>query len=191
MGVWVLSTSNNVTIQNNEVRNNAHEYNVSGQGLVFDGIEIQGSNNTVTSNLSTSNFGNGIDNIGGVTGNQFLNNTLEDNGIGFIQGNNAFPEGSGIRVYGSQQNIKWNIIRNNRAPGLLIVASAKQNNVPKILCMGMLRSRSIYGQKAVGFRPIRQVQHPMFRPMMGKQPLGGIMAWITPSSHRQHLIVIH
>ncbi|RYY11709.1 MAG: hypothetical protein EOO36_18615, partial [Cytophagaceae bacterium] len=73
MGVWVLGSGNGAngnTIAGNEIRGNAQESKPAPEGLVFDGLELQGAstNNTVSGNLITANYGNGIDSFGNGVG---------------------------------------------------------------------------------------------------------------------------
>ncbi|RYY09589.1 MAG: hypothetical protein EOO36_21995, partial [Cytophagaceae bacterium] len=73
MGIWVYGDSNganNNSITGNEINGNAQEVSTNGEGLVFDGIELQGAStgNTISGNLITASLGNGIDNFGNTVG---------------------------------------------------------------------------------------------------------------------------
>ncbi|MGI4823853.1 MAG: right-handed parallel beta-helix repeat-containing protein [Janthinobacterium lividum] len=133
MGVWAYgdgSGANNNTISGNEIRGNGQETITDGEGLVSDGLELQGAstNNTVTSNLITANLGHGIDSFGNtVGGNTITSNTISNNGQGVVASTGT--EGSGLRVYGAtnKTTITNNVLSGNSGSGVLVAATA--NNV--------------------------------------------------------------
>ncbi|MFD2720998.1 right-handed parallel beta-helix repeat-containing protein [Hymenobacter monticola] len=143
MGIWVFGDgngANNNIISNNELRGNAQEVRVGTyptEGLVFDGIELQGAStgNTVSGNLITQSLGHGIDGYGNIVngaivaagGNTIQDNTISNNGQGIVSGTGV--EGSGLRVFSSTNPtvIQRNVLSGNNGSGVLVEAAA--NNV--------------------------------------------------------------
>ncbi|MDO7845145.1 right-handed parallel beta-helix repeat-containing protein [Hymenobacter sp. M29] len=134
MGIWVFGSGNGAngnSIVNNELRGNAQEVlvgNFPTEGLVFDGLELQGNStgNTVLNNLITESLGHGIDSFGndGVGGNTITGNTISNNGTGVTS--NRGVEGSGIRMYGATNTttISNNVLSGNNGSGVLVEAGA-------------------------------------------------------------------
>ncbi len=146
MGVWVLSNgangSNNNTISGNEIRGNAQESKPAPEGLVFDGLELQGNStgNTVSGNLITANYGHGIDSFGnGIGGNTVSGNTISNNGVGVATGTGE--EGSGLRVFGATNPtiISGNVLSGNNGSGVLVIGSANQVTISQNSTTGNTR----------------------------------------------------
>jgi uncharacterized repeat protein (TIGR01451 family) len=145
MGVWAVGDSNganNNTISGNEIRGNGQETTTGGEGLVFDGVELQGAStgNTVSGNLITSNLGHGIDSSNnGIGGNTITGNTISNNGQGVAAGTGA--EGSGIRVYGAtnKTSITGNVLSGNNGSGVLVAATASNVTISQNSAFGNTR----------------------------------------------------
>jgi VCBS repeat-containing protein len=88
-----------------------------------DGIEIAGnsSNFVVRGNYIADNQGAGIDSFRSPGSHFYGFNTIENNGAGGV-------ESSGVRVYGNDNNISFNRIRNNSGAGVLVVGETTGAN---------------------------------------------------------------
>jgi uncharacterized repeat protein (TIGR01451 family) len=158
MGVWVLGNGNGAngnTVSNNEIRGNAQESRPAPEGLVFDGLELQGNstNNTVSGNLITANYGHGIDSFGnGIGGNRVLGNTISNNGVGVAT--NSGEEGAGLRVFGATNPtiISNNVLSGNNGSGVLVNGSA--NNVT-------ISQNSTFGNTRLGIDLISETGAPV------------------------------
>ncbi|MDO7850333.1 right-handed parallel beta-helix repeat-containing protein [Hymenobacter convexus] len=151
MGIWVYGSTNGAngnTITNNELRGNAQEVLVGTyptEGLVFDGLELQGAStgNTVSNNLITETLGHGIDSYGndGTGGNTVTGNTISNNGVGVAS--NRGVEGSGLRIFGSTNTtlITNNILSGNNGSGVLVEAAAN---------LVTISQNSIFGNTRLG-----------------------------------------
>jgi uncharacterized repeat protein (TIGR01451 family) len=145
MGVWAYGTgsgANNNTISGNEIRGNGQETITDGEGLVADGLELQGAStgNSVTSNLITANMGHGIDSFGNtVGGNTITSNTISNNGQGVVTGTGT--EGSGLRVYGAtnKTTITNNVLSGNSGSGVLVAATANSVTISQNSAFGNTR----------------------------------------------------
>ena len=115
-GIELFTGSNNWLIQGNEIRDNGIN---SGN---LDGIDIENGSGseTITGNLITANWANGIDSHQSSGGNQILDNTITDNGIGSFSN----EEDAGIRLYGSGNLVKSNIISGNYGAGVLVTSGS-------------------------------------------------------------------
>jgi uncharacterized repeat protein (TIGR01451 family) len=159
MGVWVQgfgNGSNGNLISNNEIRGNGQESRPAPEGLVFDGMELQGAstNNTVSGNLITANYGHGIDSFGnGIGGNTVSGNTISNNGVGVAT--NTGEEGSGLRLFGATNltRITNNVLSGNNGSGVLV--SGSSNNIT-------ISQNSTFGNTRLGIDLISETGAPVF-----------------------------
>jgi uncharacterized repeat protein (TIGR01451 family) len=157
MGVWVLGGGNGANgnlISNNEIRGNGQESRPAPEGLVFDGLELQGNstNNIVSGNLITANYGHGIDSFdNAVGGNTVRGNTISGNGVGVLT--NTGEEGSGLRIFGATNPtiILNNVLSGNNGSGVL--ASGSANNVT-------ISQNSTFGNTRLGIDLISETGAP-------------------------------
>jgi parallel beta-helix repeat protein len=118
-GMLVASSVSSVTITNNELRSNSLAFGF------FDGIDVQGNNTTVTSNLCVDNNGGGLDTYLSTGGNVLRGNTVSGNGRDTQD--QTFRETSGIRLFGVDNTVVQNIISGNYGPGVLVTSGANAN----------------------------------------------------------------
>ncbi len=159
MGIWLLGNgngSNGNLVSNNELRGNGQETKPAPEGLVFDGMELQGNSttNTVAGNLITASYGHGIDSFGnGIGGNTVSGNTISNNGVGVATGTGE--EGSGLRLFAAtnQTIISNNVLSGNNGSGVLVVGSA--NNIT-------ISQNSTFGNTRLGIDLLVDNSIPLF-----------------------------
>lgn len=114
-GIALNSGADGWTVAGNEIRGNARD------SIVWDGIDAQVRNTTITGNLVYQSGGTGIDSYSSGGGATIRNNTSRDNG------QNCTPtigEPVGIRSYGTNNVIEYNIVANNYGAGILVQSNA-------------------------------------------------------------------
>ncbi len=115
-GVAIDAGVTGTTVAGNEIRSNA-------QTVPFlDGVDIQGSNATVTNNLLINNSGQGVDSFASAGGNTITGNTVSGNGVGNV-------ETAGVRIYGANNTLRNNIINTNYGTGIMVVSSASNTTI--------------------------------------------------------------
>ncbi|MBO3271196.1 T9SS type A sorting domain-containing protein [Hymenobacter defluvii] len=115
-GIVVGSGATTVTITSNEVSTNGRT------SVAADGITILGSGAIVTSNLISSNAGNGIDMVSSAGAVTIVSNTISGNGVGLT--NTAPTETAGVRVGGSANRLVNNILNANYGAGIMVASDA-------------------------------------------------------------------
>jgi hypothetical protein len=121
-GITINPSVTSVTISGNEVRNN---------GLTdsnFDGVDVAGSGATVTNNLFTGNTGPGVDSFRSIGSNTITGNTVTDNGRG--PANSAPLFTPGVRIYGSNNLVRQNVISGNYGAGIMLEGLTSNNTTP-------------------------------------------------------------
>jgi len=115
-GVTVASGATAVSIIGNEIR---------GNGVLTataDGLTVAASGVTITQNLITGSAGMGIDLAGSAGAATITGNTLRGNGVGIA--GVAPTKTAGIRVAGSGNNLRNNVLDANYGAGLLVASGA-------------------------------------------------------------------
>jgi uncharacterized repeat protein (TIGR01451 family) len=138
-GVELDNASSSTLVEANELKNNAIT-NASTENLNVN----TGSSVTVKGNLSINAGGPGFDTSGSTGSNTFENNTVMGNGT-LTSG-----ETSGIRVQGSNNIIRKNIIAQNYGAGILVrYATTNTGN--------LITQNSLYANGTTGTTPSKQI----------------------------------
>lgn len=148
-GFGVEGGSSGWLIDNNEIRGNG----ITNAHL--DGIDLETAGtilNTVRGNLIAANEGVGVDSYQSNGQNTIEHNTVELNGRGPTSPSGAGPETPGVRLYGSSNTVRHNLIRNNYGAGVLVTSASRLN---------LISQNSISGNGDVtglaGAAPTRQI----------------------------------
>jgi uncharacterized repeat protein (TIGR01451 family) len=136
-GVAIDPVVTGTTVSGNEIRSNA-------QTVVYlDGVDIQGSNATVTNNLLINNNGQGVDSYLSAGGNTIAGNTISGNGVG----NN---ETAGVRIYGANNTLRNNVVSNNYGAGITVVFDASNTTISQNSIFGNGTITGVGGVAATG-----------------------------------------
>ncbi|MFC6225711.1 right-handed parallel beta-helix repeat-containing protein [Hymenobacter artigasi] len=111
-GIAINNTVSNATVSGNEIRSNGLS------SANYDGVDIQGSSNTISNNLLTGTSGQGVDSYRSAGSNTITGNTITDNGRGTATV--APSETPGVRIYGANNTISQNIISDNYGAGIML-----------------------------------------------------------------------
>ncbi|MBB6097820.1 putative repeat protein (TIGR01451 family) [Deinobacterium chartae] len=108
-------------IRSNEIRGNT----IGNPSL--DGIDIEtgSKNSTVELNLIVAQEGPGVDSYQSGGGNTIQDNTIVSNG----RGTGSSLEAMGVRLYGPNNVVRRNIIRDNAGAGVLVVPGSTGNRI--------------------------------------------------------------
>jgi CSLREA domain-containing protein len=135
-GIQLGTGSNNWTVTDNEVRDNG--INVSN----LDGIDMENGSgsDTVTGNFFIDNEAEGIDSYQSSGSNLIENNTIRGNGVGA----GANVETAGIRLYGTGNTVRRNIITLNFGAGVQVTAASSLNTITQnsISANGTIRNKA-------------------------------------------------
>ncbi len=112
------------TFRENELRGNGATTRY-GDGLDFGYIT---ANATVERNLMVDNGASGVDSYESNGGNVITNNTVTGNGFA----GQANQETSGIRLFGTDNEVTLNLIQNNFGDGVLVVGDGTALNQPSL-----------------------------------------------------------
>ncbi|WP_046243953.1 T9SS type A sorting domain-containing protein [Hymenobacter terrenus] len=123
-GVWMVGSSNNNIVRQNEIRTCSQEIGN------LDGLEPRdaSTNNLIQANLVTENQGEGIDTFESVGGNRFIQNSLTRNGRNIAVNG---TEGEGIRIHGIANQVIGNVITDNDSQGLLVTIDSRNNTISR------------------------------------------------------------
>ncbi|ASN82744.1 beta strand repeat-containing protein [Deinococcus ficus] len=139
-GIGLEAGSTGWLVVRNEIRGNG----IGNSNL--DGVDLEGAgsgSHTVRGNLIVNNEGVGIDSYGGQGSNTIENNTVLSNGLG----TGANLENPGIRLFGTGNTIRRNIITANRGAGVLVTAS---NGTLPDATGNTLTQNSIFDNSGIG-----------------------------------------
>ena len=102
-GIYLREEAFDITISNNEIRNNNIANNATDDGI---GFNDHAGRVTISGNLIVDNGASGVDCNGALRSVNIDNNTITGNGISTAVG----AENSGIRGWGFSKSITHNII---------------------------------------------------------------------------------
>jgi len=145
-GTFLTSDADNWTVQGNDYRRNAVENGSQ------DGIDIgnESGNATVRRNYFYQNYGAGVDGWQGAGVNLIENNLFDNNGIGIT-------EQSAIRLFGTDNVVQYNDIRNSVGDGILVVADVQWASVNWPSSGNLITRNSFSGNGSVAIDLIREV----------------------------------
>ncbi len=135
MGGYFTFDCNGAEVYNNEFAHNSQVY------YYTDGLDIAFNTSTanVYGNYFHNNLGNGFDTYTATGGHSFENNTVTQNG----RGN---QESAGVRVYGSGNTYRKNIIHTNYGAGVMVTSAATNMTISE---------NSIYDNGSIASFPVQ------------------------------------
>jgi Right handed beta helix region len=120
-GVELSSGSNGWVVQGNEIRGNG----VNSGNLGGIDVDNGSGNETITGNLLTASWASGIDSYQSSGGNQIVDNTITNNGIGTF----SSELDAGIRLNGSGSLVKSNAISGNFGAGVMVASGSMGDTI--------------------------------------------------------------
>lgn len=122
-GIQLGGGADGWTVTGNEVRGNG----INNSNL--DGLDVEnaGGSNTITNNLFVANEGAGVDTLQSSGSNTVENNTITGNGVG----PNANVETPGVRLYGTGNVVRLNIINANFGAGVMVTSGSTGNRITR------------------------------------------------------------
>jgi uncharacterized repeat protein (TIGR01451 family) len=168
-GFGVEVTSLGWRVENNEVRGNA----IGNPHL--DGIDIEaGSGQTVVvGNLWIDNQGVGVDSYQGGGSNLIENNTVIGNGRGSSSGPN---ETAGVRLYSSNNTVRYNLIRDNYGAAVMVVDGRTNNTISKNSMVNNGNVTALFGSAASGQIGIDLLSS-------GQSDVAGVFPYVTANDN--------
>ena len=116
-GIGCKSDADGWLIAGNEIRGNGLQH------VEMNGISLEDSSGaTVRGNLIADSRGAGIDTLSSTGAHTIENNTITTNGTGMV-------ETPGIRLYGTGQRHRRNLIYENYGAGVMVTKAATQNTI--------------------------------------------------------------
>lgn len=135
-GVHLGSGADGWTVTGNEVRGNG----IGNPSL--DGLDVEGGSGTatVTGNLFVANEGAGVDTSLSSGSNTFENNTVTGNGVG----SGAGAETAGVRLHGSGNVVRLNVVNANYGAGVMVTSASSANRITRnsIFANGTVANKS-------------------------------------------------
>jgi uncharacterized repeat protein (TIGR01451 family) len=135
-GIQLGGGADGWTVTGNEVRGNG----IGNSNL--DGLDVENTSgsNTITSNLFVANEGAGVDTSQSSGSNTIENNTITGNGVG----PNANVETPGVRLYGTGNVVRLNIVSANFGAGVMVTSGSTGNRITRnsILANGTITNKA-------------------------------------------------
>jgi uncharacterized repeat protein (TIGR01451 family) len=135
-GIHLGSGADGWTVTGNEVRGNG----INNSNL--DGLDVENGSGSasITANLFVANEGAGVDTFQSAGANTIENNSMTGNGTG----PNANVETPGVRLYGTGNLVRLNIINANFGAGVMVTSAATSNRITRnsIFANGTITNKS-------------------------------------------------
>ena len=142
-GIFIGVNAPSVTVNFCEVRGNG-QANAS-----YDGVDAEGNASTITNSLIANNPAQGIDSYLSAGNHTWTGNTVTGNGVGTADLSPA--ETAGIRVFGTNNLIKQNLVTYNYGAGIMLTSGTFGSApvVTRTVTNTIISQNAVYGNGAV------------------------------------------